>query len=227
MVLLYGLAWGCAGFDLERVTNPQPGVSPWLYGLRLDMPVDSLWKRSPRVERAERLLDAARLDLAEVAWRVRSRLRSALIDHLLAVRELDLRRVEEAVRGEVAETMERRLAVGDIFRLDVDAAQAELAKSRMTLLATQGRVTETRALLAASLGLPFNGLEGTPFNWVNFEAPPAEEALPISTVQVAGLLNRLDLRRTLAEYAAAEAALKLEVARRYPDVNLGPGSLWD
>lgn len=46
-------------------------------------------------------------------------------------------------------------------------------------------------------------------------------------MQVAGLLNRLDVLRGLAEYSAAEAALRLEVAKRYPDVTLGPGFLYD
>ena len=41
------------------------------------------------------------------------------------------------------------------------------------------------------------------------------------------LVNRIDLRRKLADYAAAEAAVKLEVARQYPDLTLVPGYFWD
>ena len=36
-------------------------------------------------------------------------------------------------------------------------------------------------------------------------------------------MNRLDVRRALAEYAAAEAALQLEIARQHPDIQIGPG----
>src|SRR5262249_55097305 len=46
-------------------------------------------------------------------------------------------------------------------------------------------------------------------------------------LQQAGLLHRLDVRRGLADYAAAVAALGLELAKRYPDVALGPGYLFD
>jgi outer membrane protein TolC len=46
-------------------------------------------------------------------------------------------------------------------------------------------------------------------------------------LQRAALLNRIDLRRKLADYAVAEAALKLEVARQYPDITLVPGYFWD
>jgi len=52
--------------------------------------------------------------------------------------------------------------------------------------------------------------------------PPARDE-----VSRAALLNRIDLRRKLADYAAAEAAVKLEVARQYPDVTLLPGYFWD
>jgi outer membrane protein TolC len=40
-------------------------------------------------------------------------------------------------------------------------------------------------------------------------------------------MNRIDLRRVLDEYAAADEALKLEVARQYPDINLGGGYSWE
>ena len=37
----------------------------------------------------------------------------------------------------------------------------------------------------------------------------------------------MDLRRLLAEYAAADEALRLELARQYPDINLGGGYSWE
>src|SRR5206468_88698 len=42
-----------------------------------------------------------------------------------------------------------------------------------------------------------------------------------------GLINRLDVRRGLADYAAAEAELRLEIAKQYPDVHIGPGYQFD
>jgi outer membrane protein TolC len=55
------------------------------------------------------------------------------------------------------------------------------------------------------------------------EKPPGEETLPLPGVQRAGLLNRLDIQRLLAEYAASESALQLEAARQYPDIRISPG----
>lgn len=213
--------------DLEKVIGSAGPPSPWVYGLALNMPLDFLWKRGYRVLEAEHSAAAARLELSEVGWHVRSRLRAALVDHLLALLELEARRFEETVRAEVATVLMRRLAVGEIFRLDVDAGQAELATARMAALESQGRVAESRAALAARVGVPDAALGGVRLAWPDLERVPAEDALPLRSVVAAGLVNRLDIRRTLSEYAASEAALQLELQKRYPDVNLGPGYLWD
>src|SRR5204862_3386230 len=138
-----------AAFRLEKVTNVGPGLKPWTYGFDLSIPLDTLWKRGYKIEEAEALTEVARLALAETGWRVRSRVRAALADHLFAIRGLDFRRLEETARGEVVAALERKLALGDIFRLDVDVAQGDLFTSRSAIHVAEGRVAETRAALAA------------------------------------------------------------------------------
>jgi outer membrane protein TolC len=64
-----------------------------------------------------------------------------------------------------------------------------------------------------ALALSFAELDAAP----PLPEQPAREAL----------LNRLDLRRKLMEFAAADAAVKLAVARQSPDISLSPGYLWD
>ena len=41
------------------------------------------------------------------------------------------------------------------------------------------------------------------------------------------LLNRPDILSNLSKYAAAESALRLEIAKQYPDLNIGPNYLLD
>ncbi|MBT4758903.1 MAG: TolC family protein, partial [Nitrosomonadales bacterium] len=41
------------------------------------------------------------------------------------------------------------------------------------------------------------------------------------------LLNRIDLRQKLAQYAVAEANLKLEIAEQYPDMTFSPAYIYD
>ncbi len=51
--------------------------------------------------------------------------------------------------------------------------------------------------------------------------------LPRQKVQRQALLSRPDLLGALAEYAASQSALQLEIAKQYPDIHLGPGYKWD
>ena len=46
-------------------------------------------------------------------------------------------------------------------------------------------------------------------------------------IQRDAVLNRLDVRRALAQYAAAEADLQLEIAKQYPDLQIGPGYTYE
>ena len=41
------------------------------------------------------------------------------------------------------------------------------------------------------------------------------------------LRHRADIQSALADYAASQSALQLEIARQYPDVHLGPGYQYD
>ena len=214
--------------DLEKVMGSvAPGVSPWVYGFNLQMPIDFLWKRGYRVDEARARSAGARLELGEVAWQARRRLRAALLDEVLSRREVDLRRAELALRSDLATTAARLQTAGEVSRLETDRARADLAAVNVSFEEAKGRAASTRALLASAVGVPVRALEGVKPEWPGIDALPELAQLSIETLQQVGLLNRLDVRRGLAEYAAAEAALGLELVKRYPDVTLGPGYLFD
>jgi cobalt-zinc-cadmium efflux system outer membrane protein len=213
--------------DLEKVVNPTPGVPPWVYGLSLSVPLDTLWKRGYRIDQAEKLSDQARLELALTGWKVRSRVRAALLEALLSIAELELRRNEETVRVQIAQAMRQRLAQGATFRLDVTRAESELATSRAAIRAAEGQVAESRLALASALGVPIQAIEGKTILWSDLETPPSSENLLPPDLEKASLANRPDLGAIHAEYEASLAALKLELAKRYPDVSIAPGGLND
>jgi outer membrane protein TolC len=61
---------------------------------------------------------------------------------------------------------------------------------------------------------------------INFDFHVLEEELhlpPDQEQQDAALTNRADLLANLAEHAALEEELRLEIARQYPDISLNPG----
>jgi cobalt-zinc-cadmium efflux system outer membrane protein len=201
--------------------------SPWVFRFDSAFTIETAGKRGKRILLAERQAEVARLALAEMAWRVRSHVRSALLGHIFAVHRRELLAAEEAVRAETVAIMENRFAVGEVSRPDVDAAMIELSNTRVSLQGANGQVDQTLADLAAAAGLTVAGLENARVAWPDSEQPPAPESLPLEKVQEAGLLNRGDVRRSLMEYAVAEASLQLEVARQYPNVELSPGYSFD
>ncbi len=205
-----------------------PGVpSPYLFSLDFVVPIETAGKRGHRVRVASNLNQAARFDLADSAWKVRSGVRAELLSYLLAGRNLELLRSEEQVRDKQVSILEQRFSVGEIPRPEVDLARIELSKTHQTLSTAGGQLNEARAALSAAIGIPTAGLQGFNFSWSELDSPPSVESLSPEQIQRAAVLNRLDVRRAFAQYAAAEAALQLEISKQYPDLQIGPGYTYE
>jgi outer membrane protein TolC len=205
-----------------------PGIpSPYLLTLDTAVPVETANKRGHRIQIARSLDEAARCDLADSAWRVRSGVRNALLNYFLDSRNLETRHSEEQVRTAQVKILEGRLAVGEIPRPEVDAARIELARTQLGITTAEGEMAQSKAEIAASIGISVSGLQDFDFSWPDLDSPPAPESFSRQTIQRDAVVNRLDVRRSLAEYAAAEAALQLEIAKQYPDIQIGPGYTYE
>ena len=217
-----------AGARPNPTLGISPGVpSPYLMSLDFAVPIETAGKRGYRLQSARSLDQAARLDLADSAWTVLSGVRLALLNHLLAARSLELLHSEEQVRANQVKILEQMVSAGEMPGLDADPARIELSKIEMAIHAGEGQVAETRAALAAAVGIPVASLNGVEFSWPDLETPPDSESLSSPEIRRDAVLNRLDVRRALAQYAASEADLQLEIARQYPDINLGPGYTYE
>jgi len=214
--------------------RPNPGLSvapgipsPYLFSVDLAVPIETAGKRGHRIESARSLEHAARFDLADSAWKIRSGVRLALLNYVLASRTLDLLRSEEQVRGDQVNILEQRFSVGEIPRPEVDLSRIELSKTHLAISTAEGRLAGAKATLAASIGIPVGSLQGLDFSWSDLDSPPNAESLSPEQIQREAVLNRLDVRRSLAQYAAAEADLQLEISKQYPDIQVGPGYTYE
>jgi outer membrane protein, heavy metal efflux system len=205
-----------------------PGVpSPYLLNLDFSVPIETAGKRGHRIQASRSLDEAARFDLADSAWKVRSGVRTALLNFLFAARSLDLLRSEETIRGELVSILHQRFSVGEIPRPEVDLARIELSKTHLAINTVEGQLAEAKAALAASIGIPVAGLRGFEFSWPDLDSPPSTESLSPQEIQRDAVLNRLDVRRSLSQYAAAEADLQLEISKQYPDLQIGTGYTYE
>lgn len=216
------------GIGPAYTASAVPSFAPWAIGAaELNFPIETAGKRGYRIAQAERLANAAGLGVGETAWHVRSAVRTALLNHLLAQREYDLAQAYESASERTAQLLQERVSAGAASAPELNFALANLAAARLKAAQAQSRVPGTLNSLAAVLGVPVDALQGMTFAWPELGHPPDEPSLTEQRIRQLALLNRIDLRRMLAEYAAADEALKLEIARQYPDINLSGGYSWE
>jgi cobalt-zinc-cadmium efflux system outer membrane protein len=209
------------GFDSGIPDNP----SPWLVPVSIDWPIETAGKRGYRIAQARNLSDAARWNLVGTVWQVRSRVRAALLDVYAARETQALVGRQKSAQGTVVRLLEGQFAAGSVSSYEVTQARVALDAARMAWQQAVGQTHQARAQLASALGLPLRALDRSQFSFAGFNRFPRQLTRP--DVRRQALLNRADVRSALAEYAASESALQLEIANQYPDLHLGPGYAWN
>ncbi len=202
-------------------TTPVSQITPWILSLDLDFTIETAGKRGHRVSEARQLSDAARLNIATVAWQVRSRVRQSLLGLYAAGRTAVLLGGQQAIQESIVALLARQLEAGAISPFEATQARLDLDRIRLALHDAARQQAEARVQLAAALGLTVQALDGVQFDLEAFDAEPGDA--PPAEARRQALLNRADILGALAEYAATQAALQLEIARQYPDIHLGPG----
>ena len=215
------------GFLSQHHSIAPGGVLPWTLGFSFDIPIETAGKRGDRVQGALALADAARFQMGESAWQVRTLVRQRFLDLFAAIEQVKVLKAETAVRRRMRKLVEQRFAVGESSALAVNSIQLDWQRTHMALATAEARAASARAALAEALGLPVSAIAALRFDFTDMNRPPAGQTRPLRIMERAALRHRLDLQAALARYAAAEDALKLEIAKQYPDIHLGPGYEWE
>ena len=201
--------------------------APFIMGIDFSLPIETAGKRGYRIASATHLSRASRIQLAQTAWVVRSRVRSAFVDYLFAKKAAGLLRTQESLQSKYAEIIETRFRAGEIALPEVTTARIDLTSLRQALRAAEGQVNTTHAALASAIGIPDSALDGKTLIWRELDHPPDLASLPSRTIHEAAVLNRLDVQRALEQYEAAQSNLQLQAALQYPDINIGPGYAYE
>lgn len=199
--------------------------TPWIFSMTLDVPIEVGGKRSYRMAQAAGLSEAARLHIAEVAWQIRSRVRRRLLDLFAATAQESLLRRQQTVQADYVRLLELQYQAGTISAYDLNQARVESDSERMSLRDAEQQHQQSLVRLAEALGVTVKGLAGINFSFQDISG--LAEILPDADARRQALLHRADILRVLAEYAASQSALQLELARQYPDIHLGPGYEYD
>jgi outer membrane protein, heavy metal efflux system len=207
--------------------EPADGAfSPWIPALIFDLPIETAGKRARRMEEAAHLSESARLNVATTAWQVRSHLRATFLELGAARKRVELLGVLLQARKELFERLEAQYKAGAISPLELNTARLALLRARADLSDAERIFAEAQPRLAEALGVPAAALEAVRFNF-NLSAETSADQLTSRKAREMALLSRTDIGSALADYAASESALQLEVAKQYPDLHLSPGYMWN
>lgn len=204
-----------------------PSISPWMPAVSFDVPVETAGKRQRRIEQAQHLSASARFNLAAAAWQVRSELRASLIETAAAHRRLVLLQGQVEIQERTARLLEQQADAGAIARSELTVARIALAKSRLDLGDAQTQLATARVRTAKAIGVPTVALDDAELSFDPLKDLASQTNLTSAEVRRAALLGRADILGALADYAAAQSALQLEIAKQYPDVHLSPGYAWN
>jgi len=118
-----------------------------------------------------------------------------------------------------------RVKAGESPRTDLGVYQTQQGRDSLDLADGRSKLDAARAKLADSVGVPALALRTTAVSFGaldRFPASPSER-----TLRKAALVRRSDILGALEDYATADAALRLEIAKQTPDIHLNPGYTFD
>jgi outer membrane protein TolC len=213
------------GVTPEYSFNPPEGTSPWLPSVKLDVPIETAGKRRYRLSRARVTSEAAQLNITTAAWAVRSRLRAALLDLDDARQREEIFRQHKALQEKILVQLEQRFRAGTASPVEITTARIALSKALVELQNLQRRAAEANARVGEAIGVPARALNNIVIDFPS--TAPTDTDLASSEMRTQALQTRPDILAALAEYAASQSALQLELAKQYPDLHLGTGYQWD
>ncbi|HTT08598.1 MAG TPA: TolC family protein [Gammaproteobacteria bacterium] len=206
-------------------TNGQPTL--WSAGAAFSWLFERPAKRAARIAQAEAAVETARLAEVAQSWPVRREVSEQLLDYFDAATRQTLLQDQARVQEEAVRLLERRAEFGEANQFEVSATRLDLQRTRLTLGAAGAQMRNARVALAGALAVPGSAIDGLNLSLDIFRHLPPENAIPQPALQKQALTGRADIRRQLQQYLVAEAALRTEIEKQYPDVTLNPGYLFD
>lgn len=219
--------------QLSHSNQANGDINPWAYGLQVDIPFITANKRQINIDIAQYQADIAKIFISESAWMLRQQLSLDLIT--LAEQQAlhsSLTKLQKS-QADLLNAYQKRLDLGvagksDVLpiRLQHDQAAWQLQQLTLQIKQTQQKIMHDAGLTdQQNVSLNIAPLNISQILKARFDQPQTYQ--DAKTIQHYALTNRMDIQRGLAQYAKAESQLRLEMAKRYPDISLSPGILYE
>ena len=216
-----------AAVDIERAVSGSEGQPPWVVSLAGLFAVELGGKRGARVQRARARTTAAEAELRLSAYGIVRGTRAAVSAVLAAESDRAQARRESDALGEVQRLEQARYQEASLTAAELARTVSEAQAARGQVSAAEAAVLAARAALAGALAVPARALDSVEVVADSGGGCASVDSAGPDSLATLALTRRPEIGRVLAQYAAAEADLRLAVAGQYPDLDLGPGFIWD
>ncbi len=200
------------------------GVYPYNFTPTLSVTIETAGKRGKRLAQAEADAAAAQLRVAAAAWDARTRVRAALLALYAGRQNAELLKTEVALNEEALSKLQVQVEEGEVPALDLTVARLALNRAKLAQHDAEKQTTTAREQLAGAVGVSPEAVDAVRLDFSDFESNPS---VPAEKAREQALYHRSDLLALLGDYSVAEALLRLEVAKQYPDIRLSPTDQYD
>ncbi len=220
-----------ADVQVERLVYGVSQGAPWAVGLAPVFRLEFGGKRAARTALAAADASIAEMRARGVAAVVVADVRRAALARDAAIARLRAATSLAAAQAALVAALEERERAGEIGTAELVRARQDLADLQLVVLQRRRERAEADAAVGRAVQVPpAVGPDSTAAAAsVLVDADTACPATPDAraVVRATALRARYDIGLALAEYARADAEVRVQVAAAAPDLSLAPGFLWD
>jgi outer membrane protein TolC len=213
--------------EVERRVSGRNEGSPWVVAVGGMLALELGGKRGARLQAARAEVALAETRLLAAAWSAAIGTRLAAVALVQAAAGVEDARAEVAALEEVHRLERVRYAEAALGTSDLARTATEIQQARLTLAEAESGFLQARAALAASVAVPVRAVEAVMPTLTQPAGCASLDSVHADSFVAEALGHRQEIAGALGRYAAAESRLRLEVARQYPDLELGPGFIWE
>ena len=217
--------------------NPSVGIplehhdgsadSPWFIGLVFDFLFERKDKRIAAQQQALAERNAAEIKLQQLAWSIYSDLHKHFLEYFAVSKQKEMLLSQQKLLKNNLDLLTRRKEMGQVSQFELSRVRLELQHLQLQISDQNYSINNAFHNLIAITGLQADKFDKDNFRFDSLEQDSFDVALDESQLRRELLNNRYDVKIKLKEYDALESALRLEILKQYPDINLSPGFIFD
>jgi outer membrane protein TolC len=214
------------GIDLSKLLEGPSQGWEVLGSVGLTIPLSG--RLSLERDAAQSLTEVERARIAVLEWETRGAVREAYFTWCGAYAACEEERAFSERLARILTLVETLAARGELARVEARLFQIEEVEAAGKLAELEATVAKARVELLRVIGLaPTAKVEFDPLAFASEEISRDAQAADAGTVAESAPVEHFGTHPSVAlaeaEYEAAERALALEVAKQYPDLQIGPG----